>query len=422
MSGAKRSDYASRVIGRARELRNSSAFEPARHAGMSVGAAEAKADASREARSARGFAVALALLALLAAAFSLLLPYQGINAMGGSGAALYSPADVLDCYSLFFQMHVLPLFDQAAAVRAPLALSEFQAAHAGVSYSFAMNRVAATGIVVMCGVMLALSGLLFQTAFRNPLAAPTSLGVSDGVTLGCIVYASLGNASIAADPALYLVLVYGLGAVVVAAVLALSRGLTGGARYNVLDMLLLGTIVCQLLGGVNGFVQNFVMDYLTWYDFYEVAQAGDALLDPAIRWVAVVVFVVTLVPALVLRYRLNLVAFSDDEGRMMGARAGALRIGALVLGSAMQLVAIATIGQVAMLSIAVPFLVRYMMPADFRWQFLGCSLLGVVVLLLCFIAQHWLVFGPVTMPIGTVVSVLVIPFFVWMVAFGKGRW
>ena len=63
-----------------------------------------------------------------------------------------------------------------------------------------------------------------------------------------------------------------------------------------------------------------------------------------------------------------------------------------------------------------------MMPADFRWQFLGCALVGIVVLLACFVLQHWLVFGPVTMPIGTVVSVFIIPFFVWMVAFGKGRW
>jgi len=419
VAGADGNAFVDRLIANARELRASNAFEAARVSEMAVDAKSAKEERREDSRQAARLVAIFAIIASAVAAFSLFLPYWGIDTMG-TGGQICKPSTVWDCYVLWFQLNIAPLFDQSVSTSALLAA--FEEEHTLTIYRLVTDRAAVTVIVVLCGIMLAASGLLFQTSFRNPLAAPTALGVSDGVTLGCIVFAMLGNTSISAQPMLYLGLVYGLGALVVVVVLLLSRVLTGGARYNVIDMLLLGTILCQLLSGVNGYIQNFVMDYESWSLFYEIQQASDALGSPFIRWAAVIGFIVSFVPALLLRYRLNLIAFSDDDGRMMGVRAGLLRGFALVIGSLMQLVAIASIGQVAMLSIAVPFVVRYMLPADFRWQFLGNCLVGTTVLLVCVCVQHFAIVGFLTVPVGTIVNVLIIPFFVWMIAVGKGRW
>ncbi len=423
MAGGKNGapSYAERLIARARELHDSDAFEPARREDLVVSAAQAKALERADGHRARLMTAAFAAVAAVVAAFSLCLPYSGMDIMGTGGQVL-SPGDVLDCYALWFQLNVMPLFDATLSNRIASVYADFQATHGSLMYTLVMARAQITFVVVLCGVMLAVAGLLFQTAFRNPLAAPTSLGVSDGVTLGCIVFSYMGYVSILDNPSLYLLLTYGLGALAVAAVLLLSRGISGGARYNVLDMLLLGTVVCQLLGGVNGFIQNFQMGSDAWYNFYEIQQATSAVESPEVCLAVVVLFVLTFVPALLLRFKLNLVAFSDDDGKMMGSRAGLLRAAALVLGSAMELGAIATIGQVAVLSLAVPFAVRYMLPADFRYQFLGNCLLGTVVLLVCVAIQHFATVGILTMPVGTIVSIFIVPVFVWMVAFGRGRW
>ena len=416
------SAYAERLIARARELHEDDAFAPPEvRRGNAVSAAAAKAELAEGDRRSRHMVAAFAVVALAVAAFSLLLPYRGFDTMG-SGGTIYAPKDVLDCYALWFQMHVLPLFDTSLSGHAAKMLADFNDAHPDVTYSFVMRRALATFIVVVCGLMLAVCGLLFQTAFRNPLAAPTSLGVSDGVTLGCVIFAMLGNDAIGDSPVLYLVLVYGLGAASVVAVLLLSRAISGGRTYNVLDMLLIGTVLCQLLGGCSGYVQNFIMDYTQWYNFYDVQQANDALQSDLVCAVVLVVAAITIVPALVLRFRFNLISFPDEEGRMMGVRANLLRMGALGIGSVMELAAIASIGQVAILSLAVPFLVRYMMPADFRSQLLGNALVGATVLLICFVLQHFATLGIISMPVGTIVSVFIVPFFVWMVAFGHGRW
>jgi iron complex transport system permease protein len=173
---------------------------------------------------------------------------------------------------------------------------------------------------------------------------------------------------------------------------------------------------------VDSFISNFMMDYQTYALFYGVQQAGDALREPLIQGVVAVAFLLTMIPALVLRFRLNLIAFGDDEGRMMGVRSGVLRGLALVLGSTMQLAAIASVGQIAMLSLVAPILVRYLLPSDFRSQFMGNCLVGTALLLVAMIIQHFATIGIITVPVGTIVSVFIVPFFVWVIAFGRGRW
>ncbi|MCD8199687.1 MAG: iron ABC transporter permease [Coriobacteriaceae bacterium] len=421
MNGSEDKRRSSRIIARAKELHEDEAFAPARRGTLSVSAAEVKADVKRDAKHTRRLIVIFVVISVAVALFSLLLPYVGFDTMG-VGLTIYPPSTVIDAYGLWFNMNVMPLFDATLSNRTGQMMAAFVETYGDGVYNYVINRVVVTFIVILCGVSLALSGLLFQTAFRNPLAAPSSLGVSDGMTLGCLIFTMMGFSTIAQNPTLYVLLTYGIGAGSVAVVLLVSRFFAGGARYNVLDMLLIGTVVSTFVGGVDSFVQNFQLSDSAWFAFFDIQQATDALLTPIVRNVAMIGFVVTFVPALILRFRLNLIAFPDEEGRMLGIRAGVLRVFALIIGAAMQLIAIVSIGQVAMLSLAVPFVVRYALPADFRSQFLGNALIGCTVLLIAVAIQHFAVFGIITMPVGTIVSIFIIPFFVWMVAFGKGGW
>ena len=414
--------YADKLIARARQLSTSDAFAAPDAQEVSAHARSYEATRKHRAFSKRRMRQTIFLgvvLVVAVCAMSLCLPYYGVNTMGAA-SNIYAPSDVIDAYALWFQLNVMPLFDSTITTRAAAMLNGFNETHPDVVYQLVVQRGAVTLVVIACGVLLAVSGMLFQTSFRNPLATPTMLGVSDGVTLGCIIFALLGYAQAADNMALYLMLVYGCGAAAVVAVILLSRAISG-RHFNVFDMLLLGTVACQLLGGINSYITNFGMDISTWENFYNLQQAGDVLSYPQTWIVVAVVFFVTIIPVVVLRFRLNLVSFDDADMRLMGARPTALRGLALILGSVMQLAALASVGQVAMLSLAVPFLVRYLMPSDFRYQLLGNCLLGILILLVCVAFQHFATIGVVTVPVGTLVSVLVVPFFVWVIALHFGR-
>lgn len=405
------------MVERARELRTSDAFEPAE---SSVPAHATRRDRQFSRKRIRQTIVVFIVLCVIAVGLSLLLPYYGLNS-NGMGGQIYPPDQVAQCWGLWFYTTFGPLFDPTLSNQVNAMVTEFSETH-DVIYSLVIQRGAVTLVVIACGFLLAISGLLFQSSFRNPLATPSMLGVSDGVTLGCIVYAALGFSQATDNLGMYFACVYGFGAGAVVVVLLLSRVLSGSKTYNVFDMLLLGTVICQLLGGINSYITNFGMDTDTWDNYYDLTQAGSVLGEPSTWLVVLIITLVTAIPVYILRFKLNLISFSDAEGRMMGVRTGSLRIVALVIGSAMQLAALATIGQVAMLSLAVPFIVRYLMPSEFRYQLLGNFLLGVMVLLVAMAIQHFTIIGAVTVPIGTLVSILIIPFFVWAVALQRSSW
>ena len=75
-----------------------------------------------------------------------------------------------------------------------------------------------------------------------------------------------------------------------------------------------------------------------------------------------------------------------------------------------------------MLSLVVPHVSRAFFGADFRKQFAGDVLIGVFLLLACRVILSFLPFVGSMLPIGTVVSVLVLPAFVWILAMQQRSW
>ena len=51
-------------------------------------------------------------------------------------------------------------------------------------YIVLQSRLPQSVTAALAGASLAVSGLLLQTLFRNPLAGPSILGISDGANLG----------------------------------------------------------------------------------------------------------------------------------------------------------------------------------------------------------------------------------------------
>lgn len=411
--------YAADVLERARELKHSDAFTPPSQAKalMSVERVKERMRGNRK----RNLRMVLILVAVCIAivAISLCIPYYS---MGFALRYFYSPAAIVDYWATWAQTVFGPIFDPTLASRTDLMWSLFAERNPEVNTTFIFNRGLVTFFVIVCGCLLGASGLLFQTAFRNPLATPSILGVSDGVTLGVMIFTMMGHQAVGEDSTLYAALVFGCGAVMLVVVFALSRVISGGARYNVFDLLLVGTVITQMLSGINNYITTFFMDIETWNRFYEMQQAVDLILMPIMQQITLIIAAVTIVIALVLCYRFNMLSFDDGEARMSGVRPRALRTLALIVGAMMQLAALATIGQVAMLSLIVPFLVRYLLPSDFRYQIAGNFLLGSAVLLAGMALQPFIHITSYTMPVGTVIGLIAVPVFVWIVALQRRGW
>ena len=159
-----------------------------------------------------------------------------------------------------------------------------------------------------------------------------------------------------------------------------------------------------------------------YYEFYDFQYAMGNGSEPIVLVSVVVVALLTVVPTYLLRFRLNLVCFTDEEGITLGVDPGRLRFVALGLATTMVIGSIVAVGQVAIVSLAVPYLVRYAFGADMRRQMLGNFFLGSLILLACEAIASLLAFGSTMAPVALIVNLAVVPFFIWMMALQRRSW
>jgi iron complex transport system permease protein len=211
----------------------------------------------------------------------------------------------------------------------------------------------------------------------------------------------------------------GIGVLVL--VLLGGKWISGKGRFNVVNMILMGTIMSQLLGVIMTYAQTYLMDEAQWVVYYQLQNATGAVSV----WMYITLFVgglAALVPVILFRFKLNLISFSDDETRLLGVDPTRLRVLALVCGSVMILVAQMNAGQVAMASLIIPFVVRATFGSEFSKQLVGNMLVGALVLLICGFLGQVLLFEGEAVGVSSVVNIVAIPLFVWMMAIRQRSW
>lgn len=285
------------------------------------------------------------------------------------------------------------------------------------------ERAGVIGITLVCAVLLAVSGALYQAVFRNPIAGPGMLGVGSGVSMGMMLLVYLFGASASGMLVERYAYCYGFGAAILAFVIFMGRKLSGkGKPYDIVTMLLLGSILSQLLGFVVSYVTLFVMDPGTYEMYYALSQMLVVDTSP-VSWACLgVATLVSFVPIWHMRFKLNALAFDEQEVRLLGINATALRALALVCGAIMILAAQIHTGAVAMVSLIVPFLSRSWFGCEFRKQLAGNICIGTILLLVCRDVADLIPFVGDGIAIGSIVAVFAMPLFLVIVAKSLRGW
>ena len=353
----------------------------------------------------------------LAVGLAAVVAFLGCLCIDGYRDRIASLPEVFACYGLWFSQ----LAAQFSSPQDVLSASDLMALQP--SYFSIMHQAGVTVLTAVGGALLALSGALYQSVFRNPIASPSMLGVSSGIQLGVIILVLLFGTSAASMGGWRYLLCYACALAMLVALFVLSRLTSGkGKPLNIVNMLVIGTLLSQLVG--------VVITYVTWYLFddalWEVYNGINEMLTVDTSWYAFVALfvsaVVSIVPVYLLRFRLNCLSFDEADMRMLGVNARAMQLVALACGTVMIISAQISVGTVAMLSLVVPHVSRAFFGADFRKQFAGDVLIGVFLLLACRVILSFLPFVGSMLPIGTVVSVLVLPAFVWILAMQQRSW
>ena len=274
---------------------------------------------------------------------------------------------------------------------------------------------------LLCGAALALTGVLMQAFFRNPLADPALIGVSAGGALGAVCMIVLGAALFQGlPPAVAVVLLPAaaflgsLGACAVVFVLARQDGM-----LNVTTMLLCGIAVNAMAGAGIGFL-SFMADDAQLRDltFWSLGSLGAAswwqiqAVGPALLAI--------LVGAPFLVMGLNALLLGDDEALYLGYRVERLKLVILLLTCVGAGAVVAMCGVIGFIGLIAPHMSRLIVGPDHRYVMPLAAILGAALLTGADIVARTAV-APAELPIGVLTAVIGGPVFLWLLRRGKGR-
>lgn len=359
-------------------------------------------------RSLRRKTVAVGILfiafALLSACIDL---YQG---------RIASPAEVFWCYGTWISQTAAGFLGQQTMT--PEELMAVQP-----SYYSLLGRAGITFVTALAGALLALAGTLYQSVFKNPIASPSMLGVSSGIQLGYVVLVFIFGTAAGELAVWRYGMAYGFALLMLVLVFALSKLISGKGRpLNIINMLLIGMIMSQLVGVIVSYASWYVFDDQMWTVYNNLSEVLTVDTNGVALAILLVMTVVSVVPVALLRFRLNVLSFSESDMRMLGVNSHRIQLIALTCGTLMMIASQVAVGTVSMVALVVPHVSRALFGAEFRKQLAGNVLLGALILVLCRTALSFIPAVGMWLPIGTVVSIVVLPAFVWIIATQQRSW
>ncbi|MDO4183083.1 MAG: iron chelate uptake ABC transporter family permease subunit [Coriobacteriia bacterium] len=286
-----------------------------------------------------------------------------------------------------------------------------------------VSRAGVVGITLICSFLLAISGMLYQNAFRNPMAGPGMLGVGSGVSMGMMLLVALYSSAAPAMMQERYLYCYLLGVAILVFVILAGRKLSGPGRpFDIVTMMLIGSVLSQLLGFITMYMTLFVMDesdYLTYYTMSQMLVVDTS----AVSWFALgSAMIISFIPIVFLRYKLNVLSFDESEARLLGIEYGRMRAIALICGAIMILAAQIHVGGVGLVSLVVPFLARSFFGCEFNKQLLGNLCISPVLLLVCRDITDAIPFIGDGLALSSTVSVVMVPLFVYVMAKHMRGW
>lgn len=278
------------------------------------------------------------------------------------------------------------------------------------------SRVPQSLTAAMAGAGLAVSGLLMQTVFRNPLAGPSVLGISSGASLGvaCVVLLSGSIGGVALSK----LGVIGEFTVTMSAIIGslLIMALIAFVAHKVR-----GNVTLLIMGVMIGYIANAIIGVFKFFSAEEDIRAyviwglgSFARVSGGQTYVFILLMILLLPTSFFLIKTLNLLLLGDSYATNLGLNIKKARL--LVISCSGVLVAVVTAycGPVVFLGLAVPHICRGLFRTADHGVILPASMLaGASLALLCNLIARLPGFEG-ALPVNSVTALIGAPVVMWV--------
>lgn len=257
------------------------------------------------------------------------------------------------------------------------------------------SRLPAAITALLSGAALATSGLLLQTAFRNPLAGPDVFGISSGAGLAVAIVMLAFGGNIALDDLgvgflgdagnyaiggfLAILIAAFAGAMLVMSVITFFSAIVRSHTVLLIIGLMVGYLASSAISLLNFFsTAEGVKSYMIW----GMGSFGNVSMGE-VRWF-VPFAILGLLASLLLIKPLNAMLLGEQYAENLGFPIRKLRIALLVITGVLTAVVTAFCGPIAFIGLATPHIARLLISTENHRQLLPVTMLmGAAIALLC---------------------------------------
>lgn len=271
--------------------------------------------------------------------------------------------------------------------------------------------------VLLCaitGSILAVSGVLMQGLFRNPVVEPGLIGTSAGAAFGASIVFSLSpfmSPVFKSTLGPFLVPVFAIvgGWVATYLVYQLAKN---NKRVAILPLLLVGMAINAIgLSGV-GLMTYIARDpQARSISFWNLGSFSGASWIQV--WTTGIIGIIGFFIAFYQSKKLNVLLLGEQEAGYLGVDVPVLKTTILIVNTAIVSVATAFVGVIAFMGLIVPHVVRLLIGSDNRRLIPASIIIGALLLTIADVGAR-LLLSPAEIPIGIITSLVGAPLYIFL--------
>lgn len=289
-----------------------------------------------------------------------------------------------------------------------------------VGYIIMGSRLPQALTAILAGAGLATSGLLLQTAFRNPLAGPSILGINSGASLGVAFVVLLMGSSVSAAGYSWsgqMAVMAGAfaGSLAIMSLLLLFSVWLKNDLMLLIAGIMVGYLASSMITLLNYMASaEGVHGYVMWgMGNFNGISLSELPLFAGMTLGGLVLSVLMVKP-------LNVILLGENYARNLGVNMYRVRNLLLIATGVLTSVITAYCGPVSFIGLAVPHIARMIFrTSDHRILLPGCMLAGATIALIC----NLLCVLPsrILLPLNGVTPLIGVPVILYVILKGRSR-
>lgn len=276
---------------------------------------------------------------------------------------------------------------------------DLSTAQAEIMSSIRLPRIATA---ILAGFSIGIAGATMQRVFGNPLAEPTLLGTTAAAALGSVLVILLGASAMQFEltlPAAFTVALF---------VSALAVWLSDKTKLQGANFIIIGIATAALLNGIIATVAAVVgSSEIRAISFWSSGTLAFARSESVVLLGIITLLMLLALPAL--SNKLDLFVFNSVQLTLLGYAPRRLKLMALALTSLAVSATVVSIGAVAFLGLAAPFIARFIFGESMKLSLFASGVIGATLLLVSDTVARSIA-APNEIPISVVTSLIGAPF------------